>query len=90
MDNALTRRAIHVTSARGRTIAGQIELTDRERRWSFQPLGPWQRGQHQLVVQTTIEDLAGNNVGKPFDVDLFQGGQRRLTSSIVKLPLPIR
>jgi len=90
MDNALTQRVIHITDASGKTVAGQIALTDQERRWSFQPLGPWKRGQHQLVVQTTIEDLAGNNIGKPFDVDLFEGIQRRLTNTTVKLPLPIQ
>jgi hypothetical protein len=90
MDNALTQRTIHVTDASGKTVAGQIELTDQERRWSFQPVGPWKRGQHQLVIQTTIEDLAGNNIGKPFDVDLFEGVQRRLTTTTVKLPLPIQ
>ncbi len=90
MDNALTQRVIHITDASGKTVAGQIELTDHERRWSFRPLGPWKRGQHQLVVQTTIEDLAGNNIGKPFDVDLFEGVQRRLTTATVKLPLPIQ
>ena len=51
---------------------------------------PWKQGQHQLVVQTTIEDLAGNNIGKPFDVDLFEGVQRRLTTSTVKVSLPIQ
>jgi len=90
MDNALTQRVIHVTDASGKTVAGDIVLTDQERRWSFQPLGPWKRGQHQLVVQTTIEDLAGNNIGKPFDVDLFEGVQRRLTTSTINLPLPIQ
>lgn len=90
MDNALAQRVIHITDASGKTVAGQIELTDQERRWSFQPLGPWKRGPHQLVVQTTIEDLAGNNIGKPFDVDLFEGVQRRLTTETVKLPLSIQ
>lgn len=90
MDNAVTRRAIHVTDASGGTVAGQVEIGDQERRWSFQPVGPWKRGPHQLVVLTTIEDLAGNNIGKPFDVDVFEGVQRRLTTATVKLPLPIQ
>ncbi len=90
MDNALTQRVIHIIDASGQTVAGQIELTNQERRWSFQPLGPWKRGQHQLVVQTTIEDLAGNNIGKQFDVDIFEGVQRRLTTATVSLPLPIQ
>ena len=90
MDNAITRRAIYVADASGKPIDGQIVLSDQERRWSFQPLGPWKPGEHQLVIQTTIEDLAGNNIGKPFDVDLFEGVQRRLTTSTVKLPLLIQ
>jgi hypothetical protein len=90
MDNALTQRYLHITDVSGKLVEGQISLTDNERRWSFQPVGPWKRGQHQLIVQTTIEDLAGNNIGKPFDVDLFEGVQRRLTTSTVKLPLPIQ
>ena len=90
MDNALIQRVIHVTDASGKPVAGQIVLSDQERHWSFQPLGPWKPGQHQLVIQTTIEDLAGNNIGKQFDVDLFEGVQRRLTTSTVKLPLPIQ
>lgn len=90
MDNALGHRVIHIIDASGKTVAGQVALTNQERRWSFQPAGPWKRGGHQLVVQTTIEDLAGNNIGKPFDVDLFEGVQRRLTSSSVKLSLRIQ
>jgi hypothetical protein len=42
------------------------------------------------VVQTTIEDLAGNNIGKPFDVDLFEGIARRLTTSFVKRTFEVR
>jgi hypothetical protein len=63
---------------------------DQERRWTFRPIGPWLKGDYQLVVQTTIEDLAGNNIGKPFDVDIFQGVQRQLTSETVKLLFSIR
>jgi hypothetical protein len=90
MDNAIAQRLIHITDASRRTVAGQIVLSDQERRWSFQPLGPWKRGQHQLVVQTTIEDLAGNNIGKPFDVDLFEDVQRRLTTATITVPLSIQ
>jgi hypothetical protein len=89
MDSALTQRVIHITDAAGKPVEGRVVLTDHERRWSFEPFGPWVKGQHQLVIQTTIEDLAGNNIGKPFDVDLFEGVQRQLTTSSVKLPFVI-
>jgi len=34
--------------------------------------------------------LAGNNIGKPFEVDLFERVQRRLAQSTVKLPFDVR
>ena len=43
-----------------------------------------------MLVQTTIEDMAGNNIGKAFEVDLFDGIQRRLTNSTVRLPFEIK
>ena len=62
---------------------------DEERRWTFVPAGPWPRGAHRLVVETTIEDLAGNNIGKPFEVDIFDDAAERLTNLTVKLPFAI-
>jgi hypothetical protein len=37
-------------------------------------------------VPTTLEDLAGNNIGKPFEVDLFEGVQKKLSTPTVTLP----
>jgi hypothetical protein len=51
-------------------VAGVAELENDERTWKFVPASPWSKGAYQIVVPTAIEDLAGNNVGKPFDVDL--------------------
>jgi len=39
----------------------------------------------RLIIQTTLEDLAGNNIGKPFMVDLNEGAGRRLSTTTVKL-----
>jgi hypothetical protein len=90
LDHALALRLIRVLAPAGTSVDGTAALSDNERRWTFTPREPWRRGQHQLVVQTTIEDLAGNNIGKPFEVDLFEGVQRRLTNSAVKLPFVVK
>jgi hypothetical protein len=50
-----------------------VSLADGERRWTFTPAVPWPAGRYDVVVQPTVEDLAGNNVGKPFGVDLQAG-----------------
>jgi Big-like domain-containing protein len=90
MDHALAQRMIRVTDESERAVEGTIALEDQERRWVFRPATPWRRGPYKLIVQTTIEDLAGNNIGKPFEVDLFEGVQRRLTPSTVKLPFQVQ
>lgn len=90
MDHALAQRVIGVTGEAGELVKGEAALEDQERRWTFIPNSPWRRGSYKLVIQTTIEDLAGNNIGKPFDVDLFEGVQKRLSTSTVKLAFDIR
>ena len=90
MDHALAQRMIRVVDGAGKTLAGRATLENQERRWLFTPTVNWRHGTHQLVVPTTIEDLAGNNVGKPFEVDLFENVQRRVTSESVRRPFEIR
>lgn len=90
MDRALALRLIRVAAPDGRDLDGAIELGDRERRWSFIPSSPWPAGAHALVIATTIEDLAGNNIGKAFDVDVFEDVQRSLTSETVRLPFAVK
>jgi hypothetical protein len=89
VDHALALRLIEVVRD-GHTIQGKRSVTQNERVWQFVPGEPWRAGPYHLAVQTTIEDLAGNNIGKPFEVDLFDGVQRRLTNSVVKIPFEIR
>jgi hypothetical protein len=90
MDYALSRRVIRVADGTGAIVTGETSMADQERRWSFVPEKPWTAGQYTLIIDTTIEDLAGNNIGKPFDVDLFEGVQRRVTNSTFKLPFELR
>jgi hypothetical protein len=90
MDHALARRMIRVTRDTGELLQGEAALEDEERRWLFTPVSPWRRGDFRLLIQTTIEDLAGNNIGKAFEVDLVESGQRQLTNSTVKLSFHVR
>jgi len=90
MDHALAQRMIRVVTAAGELVPGEPVLDEQERRWNFMPSRPWTAGPHTVLVQTTIEDLAGNNIGKAFEVDLFDGVQRRLTNSNVRRPFGIK
>lgn len=81
---------IHVTADSGRSIAGRVTLDDHERRWTFIPAGAWPDATAKLVIETTIEDLAGNNIGKAFEVDLVETAPRRLTRSTITLNIHLR
>ncbi len=85
MDQALALRLIGIEA-----VEGVAALGAEERRWTFVPDQPWQRGAHRLVVATTIEDLAGNNIGKAFDVDVFAGVQRRIKSETVNIDFEVK
>jgi hypothetical protein len=91
MDQALALRLISVSAREGKqSLQGEATLTQNEQRWSFVPEQPWSRGEHRLTVVTTIEDLAGNNVGKTFDVDLHENAPRRLERPSVSVAFEVK
>ena len=49
-----------------------MEPSDHDREWRFTPSEPWVEGTHELVVLAILEDLAGNRVNRPFEVDRFE------------------
>ena len=68
LDHALAQRAISI-SREGSRVAGKVALEDDETRFRFTPDAEWKSGAHEIVVDGVIEDVAGNRLGKVFDVD---------------------
>lgn len=69
LDYGLLQRALRVAAGDGRPLAGDIRVEREETRWLFTPHAPWRPGEHQLVAAATLEDVAGNRIGRPFEVD---------------------
>jgi hypothetical protein len=61
-------RALQVTQTPGKAEAKVIDLQRIE--WRFTPEQPWQPGEHLITINPELEDLAGNNLLKPMEVDL--------------------
>jgi hypothetical protein len=72
MDSALVRRLMWVETNKGGVVEGRIELSDDDRCWNFTPAQAWSSGPGVVRIQTLVEDLAGNQIGKAFDVDVFE------------------
>jgi hypothetical protein len=88
MDYALLQHSIDVAGPGG-TVAGSITVDRNETRWSFTPDAPWVAGDYRLVIQTTLEDLAGNHILRAFDVDTFKR-VAPIAQETMSLPFRIR
>lgn len=89
LDHALARRLIWVERA-GKRVPGKVSIAEGERVWTFTPDAPWVPGGFALAVQKRLEDLAGNKVGRRFEVDLFETIEKEWVAAVVRLPLDIR
>lgn len=89
LDHAQLERVVWVATESGKKIAGSILTADNESRWQFTPERPWSVGRYQLVAETTLEDLAGNSIGRPFEVDEVGPVQERIEAKTVSVPFTI-
>ena len=69
LDYGLLQRALRVATGSGQPVDGEIRVEEAETRWVFTPRTPWAPGRYQLVAAETLEDVAGNRIGRPFEVD---------------------
>jgi len=89
MNYPLLQRMLQVAGARGR-IEGAIVVDQQESSWRFTPKTPWTAGAHRLIVDTGLEDLAGNKIGQPFDIDVFDRVTEHITTTTVDVPFTVR
>jgi hypothetical protein len=90
MDQALLMRLLEVTDRKANAIEGTIEVDREETRWRFTPRQPWKSGSYSLTVGTILEDLAGNSINKPFEVDVFERVTQRIARETVALPFTVQ
>lgn len=89
MNYPLLRRMLRVSGSHG-NIGGRVSVDRHETQWRFTPRQPWSAGDYQLVVDTALEDLAGNHIGQAFDIDTFKRVTQHITTKTISLPFAIR
>jgi hypothetical protein len=89
LDHSLLERVVWITNPAGEKVAGTIEISDDETCWRFRPEQAWSAGEHQLVANAMLEDLAGNAIGRPFDVDVFGPIQKTVETENISVPFTI-
>jgi len=88
LDAALLQTEIVIENPTGQPVSGTISLEKQESVWTFRPDEPWQPGRYQLAVGSVLEDLSGNSIERPFEVDL-QGEPLKPVGSTVRRTFPI-
>jgi hypothetical protein len=88
MNYTLLQRMLKIAGAQG-DVAGAVDVGLNEAEWRFTPQQPWKAGSYRLVVDNGFEDLAGNKIGQPFDIDVFDKVTDRITTTSSSVPFEI-
>ena len=70
LDYALCHRIVRILDEKGHKIKGKVRLAQDETLWIFEPTNSWNPGRYVLEADGVLEDLAGNSLEKPFEVEL--------------------
>jgi hypothetical protein len=85
MDRALLDHMIDVVG-----VEGAVAVDNAEQRWLFTPRAPWKAGSYELRVDMMLEDIAGNKVDRPFDVDVFEHIDRSIRQETKSLTFTVK
>lgn len=69
MDHALLQSRLSLFDPRGRYLDGRVVIGAEERVWEFHPSREWLAGEYSLLVDTDLQDVAGNRVTQPVIVE---------------------
>ena len=89
LDQAMLQRVVRVLDRDFQLVPGSISVSDRERSWSWTPTDPWKPGRYWLRADGNLEDLAGNSLERPFEVDQFDRVERQVEETVVDLPFDV-
>ena len=90
LDHGLLLRALGVLAPGGKPLEGVVVVGGSELTWTFTPAEPWKAGQHNLVAFAMLEDLAGNRIGRAFEVDQFDRTDKSNEPEKTLIPFVLR
>ncbi len=90
LDHALLMRVLRVITATREAVAGSPGTSEEETIWRFTPAAAWQAGEYFIVAESIVEDLAGNSLARPFEVDLTGPKPKRVPRAIEIPFTPVR
>ena len=89
-DHMLTLFARHILIDLLVEADGDIEVDQLETRWTFTPKDPWRAGTYHLLALDILEDLAGNQIGRAFEVDNFESVDKSPNPQTLTIPFAVK
>jgi hypothetical protein len=89
LDHALLQRCLRVSNSSGILLRGTSATNAGEQIWTFTPANPWTVEVLSLQADSFLEDLAGNSLARPFEVNL-QGPTPRKVPPVVSVPVQVK
>jgi hypothetical protein len=89
LDRGLLMRALSVIRD-GAPVDGDVVIDQGETRWSYTPKEPWRAGSYQLVALDILEDVAGNQIGRAFEVDNFDTVDKSPNPQTITIPFTVQ
>jgi hypothetical protein len=77
LDAKLFEETVRILNAKGELIPGNFLKGKKAKSYLFIPEQRWMSGIYRIEVESRLEDLAGNNLNRLFDVDLENRGEVR-------------
>lgn len=89
LDHGLLQEVFTIHDSKGTNVAGQWHVGSAEMQAGFTPTVSWKAGSYKILIEPRLEDLAGNNLVRPFDKDVTKE-QEPVTGEITVLPFDIK
>ncbi len=88
LDHGLLMRALGVTRE-DVPVEGDILVDNAETRWTFTPRERWRTGIYHLLALDILEDVAGNQIGRAFEVDNFDTVDKSPNPKSITIPFSV-
>ena len=89
MDYVLLQRMIGIFNDQGE-VSGSISVGSNETELRFTPREPWPAGSYRIEADNILEDISGNHLDRPFDVDLFDIVTEHIAKTTTEIPFSVR
>jgi len=90
LDRGLLIRGLAIEDTSGNRLNGEVTINNWETRWLFSPSRSWKADSYVLVALSILEDLAGNRIGVPFEIDVFDRIDETTEQEIYRIPFEVR